>query len=73
VASGLAAPQPLTIWVNLPRPNSRVRLQALNKGDKLPEVIAVDAWRSAIVLGTPAVGTYEWLLQFKDAPLLEKR
>jgi hypothetical protein len=73
VAPGLAAPQPLTIWVNLPRPNSRVRLQALNKGDKLSDVMAVDAWRSAVVLGTPAVGTYEWLLQFEDAPLLEKR
>jgi hypothetical protein len=73
VAAALTAPQPLTVWVNLPRPNARVRLQALNKGDKLPQVIAVDAWRAAIVLGTPAVGTYEWLLQFDDAPVLEKR
>ena len=73
VSRALASPQPLTIWVNLPRPNVRLRLQALNKADKLPRVIAVDAWRAAIVLGTPAVGTYEWLLQFEDAPVPEKR
>lgn len=73
VARALTAPEPLNIWVNLPRPNSRVRLHALHKGDKLPQVIAVDAWRSAIVLGTPAAGKHEWLLQFEDAPMHEKR
>jgi hypothetical protein len=73
VAGALTSPQPLVLWVNLPRPNARVRLQALNKGDKLPQVLAVDAWRAAVLLGTPAAGTYEWLLQFEDAPVADKR
>lgn len=69
VAPGLEAPQPLTIWVNLPRPNTRVRLKAVNKGDTIPPVVTVDAWRSAVVLGAPAVGVYEWMLEFEDAPV----
>lgn len=69
VAAGQESLQPLTIWVNLPRPNTRVRLQAVNKGDKLPPVVGVDAWRSAVVLSAPAVGVYEWLLEFEDAPV----
>lgn len=73
VAPGLEAPQPLTVWVNLPRPNTRVRLKAVNKGDKLPAVVGVDAWRSAVVLGAPAVGVYEWLLEFEDAPVAQER
>lgn len=65
VAGSPTATQPLTIWVNLPHPDSRVRLQALQKGTPVPRVIAVDSWRSAIVLDTPGVGKQEWLLQFE--------
>ena len=71
VVPGVAAPQPLTIWVSLPRPNTRVRLQAVNKGNKPPPVVAVDAWRSAVVLGAPTVGTHEWLLQFEEIPPIQ--
>lgn len=75
VAPGLESPQPqpLTIWVNLPRPNTRVRLQAVNKGDIIPPVVTVDAWRSAVVLGAPAVGVYEWVLEFEEAPVTPQR
>jgi len=58
--------EPLSIWVNLPRLNSRVRLQALKKSDKVPTVINQDAWRAAIILKTPTVGKHTWLLQFED-------
>jgi hypothetical protein len=66
VARTVTAQEPLTIWVNLPRPGSRVRLQALAKGDKLPAVMAVDTVRSALVLRAPVAGTYRWLLQFEE-------
>lgn len=68
VAAPLMAQQPLTIWVNLPRPDSRVRLQALSKGVPLPRVVAVDSLRAAVVLSAPAVGKQEWLLQFEAVP-----
>ena len=72
VTRPFTALEPLSIWVTLPRPNSRVRLKAIRKGDKLPPVVAVDSLRSAIVLGTLAVGKHEWILQFDDGPLVGK-
>lgn len=73
VAGALQPQQPLAVWVTLPRPGSQVRLRALHKGSALPRVAAVDSWRSAIVLGAPAVGTHEWLLQFEETPVHAKR
>lgn len=67
VTRPFTALEPLSIWVDLPRPESRVRLQSLHKGDKLPQVVAVDSLRAAIVLRSPTVGKQEWLLQFEDA------
>lgn len=59
-----------SIWINLPTPNSRVRLVALHKGQKLPQVIEVDQWRAAVVVGAPAAGKQEWLLRFEEiAPI----
>lgn len=66
------APEPVSIWVNLPRRNSRMRLQALQKGGKAPEVVAKDPWRAVIILRAPAVGKHAWLLQFEDLPSTEK-
>lgn len=72
VAHPLAAQEPLSIWINLPRPDSRVRLLPLHKGDKLPPVVAVDSLRAAIVLNAPVVGKQAWLLQFEDAAPIGK-
>ena len=55
-----------SIWINLPTPNSRVRLVALQKSQKLPQVIEVDQWRAAVVVGAPAAGKQEWLLRFEE-------
>jgi hypothetical protein len=66
VAQVAANPEPVSIWVTLPRRNSKVRLEALHKGDKLPTVSAVDPWRAAIVLQAPRSGQTEWLLKFDE-------
>ncbi len=58
--------EPLSILVNLPNRNSRVRLYPQQKGDKLPAVMPVDAWRSAIVWSAPMAGKYTWLLKFEE-------
>ena len=55
-----------SIWINLPTPNSRVRLVALQKSQKLPQVIEVDQWRAAVVVGAPPAGKQEWLLRFEE-------
>lgn len=66
VAQPVTVSEPISIWVNLPRRNSHMRLQAMRKGEKLPLVVAADLWRAAIVLKAPAAGTFSWLLQFED-------
>ena len=65
VAREVTTQESISIWVNLPYRNSRVRLQALDKGDKLPTVMAVDPWRAAITWRAPLAGNYEWLLKFE--------
>lgn len=64
--------QPLSIWINLPRRNSPVRVLPQNKAEKPPTVVAVDAWRSAITWRAPTVGQHQWLLQFDDTASPEK-
>lgn len=73
VAGSLGASQPLAVWVNLPRNTSQLRVRAVHKGAPPPRVVAVDSWRAAVVLGTPAAGTYEWMLEFDEAPSHAKR
>lgn len=68
VAHPVTASEPISIWVTLPRSNSRMRLKAMHKGEKLPAVITADPWRAAIVLKAPAAGSFAWLLQFEDMP-----
>lgn len=72
VARPVTLLEPLSIWINHPHLNSRVRLIPQQKGDKLPAVQAVDPWRSVIALRAPTVGKHQWLLQF-DEPLPAKK
>lgn len=65
--------EPLSILVNLPQRNSRVRLQALGKVKKVPAVIEIDPWRVAVILHEPPIGQQEWLLQFEEPLLTKKR
>jgi hypothetical protein len=67
VTRAVTVQEPLSIWVNLPNRNSRVRLQALQKGGKLPVVMAVDPWRSVITWRAPLAGKYAWLLKFEES------
>lgn len=73
VARAVEVQEPLSILVNLPHPNSRVLLQALKPGDKLPEVRMVDPWRAAITMRAPVAGHYAWLLKFEESAAHEKR
>ncbi len=73
VARAVEVQEPLSILVNLPHLNSRVLLQALKPGDKLPELRMVDPWRAAITLRAPAAGHYAWLLKFEESAAHEKR
>jgi hypothetical protein len=73
VARAVEVQEPLSILVNLPHPNSRVLLQALKPGDKLPEVKMLDPWRAAITLRAPTAGHYAWLLKFEESAAHEKR
>jgi hypothetical protein len=66
VARTAPNPEPVSIWVTLPKRNSKVRLEALNKGDKLPTIHAVDPWRVAIVMQAPRPGQTQWLLKFDE-------
>jgi hypothetical protein len=72
IAHPITAAEPISIWVNLPRRDSRMRVQALRKGEKVPLVLANDPWRAAIVLNAPTSGTFAWLLQFEDVPSSQK-
>ncbi len=67
VARSVNVKWPLSILVNLPNTNSRIRIEALNKGDKLPKIMAVDPWRVSLTLSAPAAGQYEWLLKFEES------
>ena len=62
-----------SIWLNLPRPNSKVLLQPLQKAGKVPTVVIKDNWRAALVLKKPAVGQHSWLLKFEDGPAPDKK
>jgi hypothetical protein len=72
VARPVTIAEPLSIWINHPQLNSRVRLLPQQKGDKLPTIQAVDPWRSVIALRAPTAGKHQWLLQF-DEPLAAKK
>lgn len=63
------AGKPLSILINLPQSNSRVRLRALKKGDKVPPAVTKNPWQAAVILNAPSVGNHTWLLQFKDQPI----
>jgi hypothetical protein len=66
VTRAVTVQEPLSIWINLPNRNSRVRLQPLQKGDKLPTVMAADPWRSVLTWRAPMAGKYAWLLKFEE-------
>ncbi|TXT40284.1 MAG: hypothetical protein FD135_1416 [Comamonadaceae bacterium] len=68
VAQAFTASESISIWVNLPRPNTKVILQAQQKTDKVPEVVIKDKWRAAIVFKNPPAGKQTWLVRFEDSP-----
>lgn len=72
VARPVTILEPLSIWINHPHLNSRVRLLPQKMGDKLPVVQTMDPWRSVIALRAPTAGKHQWLLHF-DEPLPAKK
>ena len=66
VTQTVAAPEPMTFWINLPSRQARVRLSALANGSAPPAVMPVDPWRVAVAWRPAAVGESAWLLQFEE-------
>lgn len=67
IRAGAALSQPVAIWVNLPESRGSVRLLTMGASTKMPKIVAVDAWRTAIVLDGFEAGEYQWQLYF-DQP-----
>lgn len=61
-------PRPAAVWVNLPEPDSALRLAADGAIKELPKTSKVDPWRDAIVLDGLAPGEYRWRLYFDRVP-----
>ena len=62
--------QAVAVWVNLPESRGVVRLVARGSNAKLPKVVRVDNWRTAVVLDGFAAGEYQWHLYF-DKPAVD--
>ena len=56
--------QPVTVMVNLPRPNASMRLLQDDTEQYNPVVVRRDVWRTDIELNQLAPGTHHWFLQF---------
>ncbi|MEQ1917298.1 MAG: hypothetical protein ABL856_11285 [Gallionella sp.] len=56
--------QPITVMVNLPRPNASMRLLQDDTEQSYPVVVRRDVWRTDIELNQLAPGTHHWFLQF---------
>lgn len=52
------------IWINLPARGDTLRLVGKNGAAQVPKVVAVDGWRSAILLEQLPVGDHRWELYF---------
>lgn len=55
------------VWVNLPEMGSTLRLMAHGNPIATPRIVAVDAWRAAVLLDGLLPGEYHWNLRF-DRP-----
>ena len=58
--------QGVAIWVNLPQPDSSLRIVA--PSGTLPQILKIDNHRAALVLKGLAAGQHQWQLQF-DPPV----
>lgn len=58
---------PVAVWLNLPRPGARLRLESPDPTNPTPPVVTVDAWRSAVLLQELVPGEYDWYVHF-DGP-----
>lgn len=65
IAPGPALKQAPAVWINLPEMNSVMRLSAAHNSHPAPRTVAVDAWRSAVVLDGLAPGEYHWVVRFE--------
>lgn len=55
------------LTVNLPEMGSTLRLVARGNHEKMPRVVQVDAWRTAVLLDGLGAGDYQWDAYF-DRP-----
>ncbi len=59
--------QAVSLYVNLPESRNVMRLVSRTDSGNSVKIVAVDAWRSALVLNDLSPGTYRWQLYF-DRP-----
>ena len=60
--------QSVAVWVNLPEAGTNLRLVARGSAEKLPKIVQVDAWRSAVILQGLTPADYQWEMYF-DRPI----
>jgi Polysaccharide deacetylase len=61
--------EPVAIWINLPRAESIMTLEAINplsSQQTLPKTYRVDQWRAGVLLSDLKPGIFRWKLQFKS-------
>lgn len=59
-----ALQQPVTVMVNLPRPDARLKLLSDDTEQAAVQVVRRDVWRADIELGLLSAGTHHWFVQF---------
>ncbi|MDZ4187728.1 MAG: hypothetical protein U1D25_06440 [Hydrogenophaga sp.] len=64
IESGPAPTQAPAIWINLPEMGSTLQLQARGRPIETPRLVAVDAWRTAMLLDRLPPGEYHWDVRF---------
>jgi hypothetical protein len=65
VAKAVASPEPFVVWVNLPKPQNKLKLEAQGNTSLVPTVGASNGLRTALTFANPPVGEHSWVLQFE--------
>jgi hypothetical protein len=66
VAAPLATRQPVTVWVDLPHPSSRLRIRRLEGRGTMPTLAPAEGGRVALSWAQPGPGTHRWQLDFEE-------
>jgi hypothetical protein len=65
--------QPATVLVNLPETGGSMKLEPADADEETPNVVKVDAWRTAVIIDGLTPGEYCWYVQFDSSPLVSQK